>query len=322
MGWSAHTDAVTRYVSAPARGAEASAAIGSKKATPGSREGLPGLVAVSPARPADDATSVSISRMYSSPCSSRTIFAARQAREIQATGLVDPPPGVTPMRHRNVRPDWTCRGPPHGPVEQMQPARRLTTRILNFIQSGQSIYSFPKLGNGYSESRSNWQRYAAAAQHANGGVNPVQLYVCVGLGFNSRRSNRATAGSVAHGGDAVVHISSDCQRRHDHELGAPDGPGSDGDLGWKHVHDDSECQLATLQHGFRVCSAITRSRHRGRQQIVVMQATQHRSGAHPEGLADAMAGLLCRRRHDLRWRVRHAWTERHVRTSVVVMTHP
>ena len=189
------------------------------KATPGRREGLPSLVAVSPARPADDATSVSISRMYSSPCPSRTIFAARQSREIQATGLVDPPPGVTPMRHRNVRPDWTCRGPPHGPVEQMQPARRLTTRILNFIQSGQSIYSFPKLGNGYSESRSNWQRYAAAAQHANGGVNPVQLYVCVGLGFNSRRSNRATAGSVAHGGDAVVHISSDCQRRHDRDQG-------------------------------------------------------------------------------------------------------
>jgi len=38
------------------------------------------------------------------------------------------------------------------------------------------------------------------------------------------------------------------------------------------------------------CSAITRSRQRGRQQIFVMQATQQRSGAHPEGLADSMAG--------------------------------
>jgi len=32
-----------------------------------------------------------------------------------------------------------------------------------------------------------------------------------------------------------------------------------------------------------LCSAITRSRRRGRRQIFVMQATQHRSGAHPEG---------------------------------------
>ena len=35
-----------------------------------------------------------------------------------------------------------------------------------------------------------------------------------------------------------------------------------------------------------------------------------------------MAGEWCRGRHDFRWRVRHAWTERHVRASVVVMTHP
>ena len=39
-----------------------------------------------------------------------------------------------------------------------------------------------------------------------------------------------------------------------------------------------------------VCSAITRSRQRGRQQIFVMQATQHRSGAYPEAPADPMAG--------------------------------
>ena len=39
-----------------------------------------------------------------------------------------------------------------------------------------------------------------------------------------------------------------------------------------------------------LCSAITRSRPRGRQQILVMQPTQHRSGAHAEALADPMAG--------------------------------
>jgi len=33
-----------------------------------------------------------------------------------------------------------------------------------------------------------------------------------------------------------------------------------------------------------LCSAITRSHQCGRQQIFVMQATQHRSGAHPEAL--------------------------------------
>jgi hypothetical protein len=37
-------------------------------------------------------------------------------------------------------------------------------------------------------------------------------------------------------------------------------------------------------------SAITRSRRRGRQPIFVMQAAQHRSGAHSEALADPMAG--------------------------------
>jgi hypothetical protein len=43
-----------------------------------------------------------------------------------------------------------------------------------------------------------------------------------------------------------------------------------------------------------LCSAITRSRRRGRRQIFVMQAAQNRSGAHPEGLADPMAGEWCR----------------------------
>jgi len=55
----------------------------------------------------------------------------------------------------------------------------------------------------------------------------------------------------------------------------------------------------------QLCSAITRSRRRGRQQILVMQAAQHRSGAHPEALGDSMADWLCRRR-DHRWRARHA----------------
>jgi hypothetical protein len=39
-----------------------------------------------------------------------------------------------------------------------------------------------------------------------------------------------------------------------------------------------------------LCSAITRSRQRGRRQIFVMQAAQHRSDAHREALADPMAG--------------------------------
>ena len=41
---------------------------------------------------------------------------------------------------------------------------------------------------------------------------------------------------------------------------------------------------------FGLYSAITQSRQRGRQQIFVMQATQHRSDAHAEALADPMAG--------------------------------
>jgi hypothetical protein len=40
----------------------------------------------------------------------------------------------------------------------------------------------------------------------------------------------------------------------------------------------------------QLCSAITRSRRRGHQQIFVMQATQHRSDAHADTLADPMAG--------------------------------
>jgi hypothetical protein len=47
-----------------------------------------------------------------------------------------------------------------------------------------------------------------------------------------------------------------------------------------------------------VCSAIARSRRRGRRPMFVTRATQHRSGAHPEGLADSTAGWWCRRRHD------------------------
>jgi hypothetical protein len=39
-----------------------------------------------------------------------------------------------------------------------------------------------------------------------------------------------------------------------------------------------------------LCSAITRSSQRRHQQIFVVQAAQHRSGAHPEALADSMAG--------------------------------
>jgi len=47
-----------------------------------------------------------------------------------------------------------------------------------------------------------------------------------------------------------------------------------------------------------LCSAFIRSRQRGRQLILVMQATQHRSGVHPEALSDPMAGEWCRGRHD------------------------
>ena len=46
-----------------------------------------------------------------------------------------------------------------------------------------------------------------------------------------------------------------------------------------------------------LCSAITRSRQRGRRQIFVMRAARHRSDAHPEGLADPTAGQWCRGGH-------------------------
>ena len=71
-----------------------------------------------------------------------------------------------------------------------------------------------------------------------------------------------------------------------------------------------------------LCYAITRSRERGHQHIFVMQTAQHRSGAHAEALADPMAGWLRRRPDEHQWRIRYAWTERHVGASVVVMTHP
>jgi len=41
-------------------------------------------------------------------------------------------------------------------------------------------------------------------------------------------------------------------------------------------------------------SAITRSRRRGHQQILVRRATRQRSDAHAEALADPMAGQWCR----------------------------
>jgi len=46
-----------------------------------------------------------------------------------------------------------------------------------------------------------------------------------------------------------------------------------------------------------LCSAITRSRRRGRRHTFVMQATQHRPGVHPESLADSMVGQWCRGEH-------------------------
>jgi hypothetical protein len=50
-------------------------------------------------------------------------------------------------------------------------------------------------------------------------------------------------------------------------------------------------------------SAITRSRRCGRRQLFVMQAARQRSDAHPEGLADPMAGQWCRGRRDEAGRV-------------------
>jgi hypothetical protein len=45
-----------------------------------------------------------------------------------------------------------------------------------------------------------------------------------------------------------------------------------------------------LLTAFALCSANTRSGHCGRQQVFVMQATQQRSDAQHEALADPMAG--------------------------------
>ena len=47
-----------------------------------------------------------------------------------------------------------------------------------------------------------------------------------------------------------------------------------------------------------LCSAITRSRRRGRRQMFVMRANRQRPGAHPESLADPMEGKWCRGGHD------------------------
>ena len=42
----------------------------------------------------------------------------------------------------------------------------------------------------------------------------------------------------------------------------------------------------------------------------------------PRGARRSDGGLVVSRRHDLRWRVRHTWTQRHVRSPAVVMFHP
>jgi len=47
-----------------------------------------------------------------------------------------------------------------------------------------------------------------------------------------------------------------------------------------------------------LCSAITRSRRRGRRQVFVMQAARQQLGAHPEALAESTAGQWCRGGHD------------------------
>ena len=47
-----------------------------------------------------------------------------------------------------------------------------------------------------------------------------------------------------------------------------------------------------------LCSANIRSRRCARPQVFVMRATRHRTGAHPEGLADSMAGQCRRGRPD------------------------
>ena len=47
-----------------------------------------------------------------------------------------------------------------------------------------------------------------------------------------------------------------------------------------------------------LCSAIARSRRRGRRQVFVMQAARQQLGAHPEALAESTAGQWCRGGHD------------------------
>jgi len=68
--------------------------------------------------------------------------------------------------------------------------------------------------------------------------------------------------------------------------------------------------LASAGNVCRPCSARTRSRWRGRRQVLVVQAARQRPGAHPGALADPTAGQWRRRRLSLRWRVGHARTER------------
>jgi hypothetical protein len=52
-----------------------------------------------------------------------------------------------------------------------------------------------------------------------------------------------------------------------------------------------------LHSNGHLCSAITRSRRRGRRQTFVMRATRHRFDAHPKALADPTAGQWYRGHH-------------------------
>lgn len=75
------------------------------------------------------------------------------------------------------------------------------------------------------------------------------------------------------------------------------GPGVGARRTREHLDLVEVSDLPPIRHG--LCSANTRSGRCGHQQIFVMQATQQRSGAHHEALADPMAGLLSRRRRDI-----------------------
>ena len=71
-----------------------------------------------------------------------------------------------------------------------------------------------------------------------------------------------------------------------------------------------------------LCSANIRSGQCWRERIFMMQAAQHRAGAHRRSCAQTMPGFLISVQHTSRRRIGNTRTQRHVRAHHVVTRHP